>query len=211
MLDDLDWKQPAVIGGLIVGVFSAIPGVSALNCCFCAWALIGGAVAVSMTAKRSPRFPRSGEAAQIGLWAGAVAALTFLLLSIPILISGVTTEASLKLVESIVGNLSNPELESVMEEAMEEARSQSAGQRLLTSLPFLFIQAGIYLGFTVLGSLLTRAVRRPASPPLPPPPPPAPNYFGANPTSPAPGSGGYAPQAPEEKKDGPDAPPSSPW
>ncbi len=215
MLADLDWKQPAVIGGLIVGVFSVIPGVSALNCCFCAWALIGGAVAFSMTAKRSPRFPSSGEAAQIGLWAGAVAALTLLLLSIPILISGVTTEASLKLVESITGNLSNPELESVMEDMMEKARSQTAGQRLLTSLPFLFIQAGMYLGFTVLGSLLARALRRPATPPLPPPPPPAPTYFGGNPTSPLPGAGGYFPDAPGEKKEDPEAgqapPPSSSW
>ena len=72
MLNDLDWKQPAVIGGLIVGVFSAIPGVSALNCCFCAWALIGGAVAVSMTVNRSSRFPSSSEAAQIGLRAGGI-------------------------------------------------------------------------------------------------------------------------------------------
>lgn len=213
MLNDLDWKQPAVIGGLIVGVFSAIPGVSALNCCFCAWALIGGAVAVSMTVNRSSRFPSSSEAAQIGLRAGAVAALTFLFLSIPILISGVTTEASLKLVESIFGNLSNPELQAVMDEAMEEARNQSTLERLLTSLPFLLIQAGIYLGFTVLGSVLTRVLRRPTSPP--PPPPPLPDYFESNPSSPSLGSGGYFPDAPGEKKEGPEPgqgpPPSSPW
>lgn len=211
MLGDLDWKQPALIGGLIVGVFSAIPGVSVLNCCFCGWALIGGAVAASMTIKRSPRFPSSGEAAQIGLWAGVVAAVTFVLFSIPILISGVTTEAALKLVESISGNISNPELQTALEEMLDQSRNLTAGERLLTSFPVLLLQAAGYLGFTVLGSLLTRALRRPASPPMPPSPPPVPTYFEAKPASPAPGSGGYAPEAPEEKKDGPDVPPSSPW
>ncbi|MGA1367367.1 MAG: hypothetical protein ACO394_02475, partial [Blastocatellia bacterium] len=161
--------------------------------------------------KRSSRFPTSSEATQIGLWAGAVAGLTFVMLSIPILVSGVTTEASLKLVESIFGNLSNPELQSVLDEAMEEARSQSTLERLLTSLPFLLIQAGIYLGFTVVGSVLTRVLRRPTTPP----PPPLPDYFEPNPSSSSFGQGGYLPDAPGEKKEGPEPgqgpPPSSPW
>ncbi|MBK8316401.1 MAG: hypothetical protein IPL01_21250 [Acidobacteria bacterium] len=40
-MNDLDWKQPALFGGLIVGFFSVIPIISIANCCFCAWALIG--------------------------------------------------------------------------------------------------------------------------------------------------------------------------
>jgi hypothetical protein len=219
MLDDLDWKQPAVVGGLIVGVFSAVPGVSALNCCFCAWALIGGWVAISMTSNRSPRVPRSGEAAQIGVGAGAVAAVTFILLAIPIVWSGVATDASLKMLDSIFGNVSNPELQSVFSEAMDQARDQTPGERLLTSLPVLLIQAILYLGFTVLGALLCSSVKGRKTPPSAPPgwqgpplyqPPTAQGEIDRGQRLP-----GSWPELPAEPADeggpGRGAPPSSPW
>ncbi len=39
--------QPALIGGVILGVLSAVPFVNALNCLCCLWVIAGGVVAGS--------------------------------------------------------------------------------------------------------------------------------------------------------------------
>jgi hypothetical protein len=37
--------QPALIGGLVTGVLSALPFVNILNACCCLWVVTGGVVA----------------------------------------------------------------------------------------------------------------------------------------------------------------------
>lgn len=180
MMNDLDWKQPALVGGLIVGIMSAIPGVSALNCCFCAWALIGGCVAAKMTIDRAARPVSAGEGAQIGLMAGAIAAVAFIVVAVPIILSGVATNASLKMMKGLMGSITNPELQAALEDAMVQAAGQSAIERLLSSLPVLLIQVLFQGGFTVLGGLLGVALfeKRKGGQAPPPPPPP---YYGQPP------------------------------
>ena len=34
--------QPALLGGLLIGVLSALPFVSVLNGCCCLWVILGG-------------------------------------------------------------------------------------------------------------------------------------------------------------------------
>ena len=36
--------QPALLGGVVIGVLSALPVINVANCC-CAWILFGGALA----------------------------------------------------------------------------------------------------------------------------------------------------------------------
>ena len=81
-MNELDWKQPALIGGLIGGILSVIPGISLFNCCFCAWLLVGGAVAAKMLINRAPRPVRSGEGAQVGAVAGLIAAGIYSVISL---------------------------------------------------------------------------------------------------------------------------------
>ena len=40
--------QPALVGGLVMGVLTALPIISAGNLCCCLWVLSGGAVAAYM-------------------------------------------------------------------------------------------------------------------------------------------------------------------
>jgi hypothetical protein len=194
-MNDLDWKQPALIGGLIVGIFSAIPGISALNCCFCAWALIGGAVAAKMVIGRSQRPVKTGEGAQIGLMAGLIGAVAFILVSIPIILSGVMTGASLKMMEGVFSRINNPELQEAMRQAMEQATAQTPGQRLISTIPFLLVQAVVLGGFTVLGGLLGIALfeKRKDLPPPQYPPPYPPQYPPQQPPQ-YPPQGGWPPQ-----------------
>jgi hypothetical protein len=185
-MNELDWKQPALVGGLIVGVLSAIPGISFLNCCFCAWALIGGAVAARMLIGRTPRPVQSGEGAQVGLMAGVIAAVAFIVVSIPIVLSGFAVDFFLNIMESTVANTGDPRLIEAMQQAREQAATQSAAQRLVSSIPWLLGQAIVLGGFTVLGGLLGVALfekRKDQPPPSQYPPNYPPNY--------PPPSGGY--------------------
>jgi hypothetical protein len=74
--------QAALLGGLFNGVLSALPIVSLGNyCCCCAWVIGGGLVAayVDQQNASAPITPVRG--AQVGLLAGVVGAVVWLLLS----------------------------------------------------------------------------------------------------------------------------------
>ena len=170
-MNDLDWKQPALIGGLIAGVLAAIPGISFLNVCCCGWSLIGGAVAAKMVIDRSSRAVKSGEGAQIGLAAGVVCAVAFVVVSLPIILSGLAVNMSMSMLDFLANRSGDPRLLETVQNAQAQLATQSATQRLLSSLPFLVIQAALGGGFTVLGGLLGVALfeKRKDFPPPPPP------------------------------------------
>jgi hypothetical protein len=73
--------KPALIGGLIVGLLSAIPFV---NYCCCIWAIGGGVVAGLMYIKGSPTAVPTGDGAVVGALAGVVGALIYLIIGLPI-------------------------------------------------------------------------------------------------------------------------------
>lgn len=186
LMNDLDWKQPALIGGLIVGILSAIPGISVVNCCFCAWALVGGIVAVKMTIGRSQRPLKTSEGAQIGVAAGLIGAVIFCIVALPIIVSGLMTDTSLKMMAWIAERANDPKVQQMMDEAIKQAATQTAAQRLVSSLPVLFIQAIVFCGFTVLGGLLGITLfekRKNQFPPSPYPPEYPPDYPPPPPTS----------------------------
>jgi len=53
--------QPALYGGLLIGVLSALPFVSAGNCCCCLWVVAGGMLAVYLRQQNSPFAITSAE------------------------------------------------------------------------------------------------------------------------------------------------------
>ena len=73
--------KPALLGGLIVGLLSAIPLV---NYCCCIWAIGGGALAGFLYIKSSPVPVPTGEGAVVGALAGAVGGLIYLVVGLPI-------------------------------------------------------------------------------------------------------------------------------
>ena len=73
--------KPAVLGGLIVGILSAIPFV---NYCCCLWAIGGGLLAGMLYIKGSPLRVPTGDGAVVGALAGVVGGLIYLILAIPI-------------------------------------------------------------------------------------------------------------------------------
>src|SRR3954447_15746301 len=77
--------HPAVWGGLVMGVLSALPLVAAGNCCCCLWIATGGAVAAYVQQQNQAAVPITpADAALVGFLAGIAGAFVYLVLSIPI-------------------------------------------------------------------------------------------------------------------------------
>ncbi len=75
--------KPALLGGLIVGVLSAIPLVQ--YCC-CIWGIGGGALAAFLYIKSSTVPVKTGDGATVGGLAGVIGGIIYLILGLPIAI-----------------------------------------------------------------------------------------------------------------------------
>ena len=85
MLEKPSKVTPALIGGIILGLLSAIPLINFGNACCCLWVLVGGAIAAKMLINRSPVYPvQSGDGAVVGLLAGAIGSAVILVIGVPL-------------------------------------------------------------------------------------------------------------------------------
>src|SRR5215216_4774304 len=76
-----DKLKPALIGGVILGILSAIP---ALNYCCCIWAIVGGLIAANLYVKKSPAPVTPADGAIIGAIAGAIGVALIIVIGIPL-------------------------------------------------------------------------------------------------------------------------------
>src|SRR5437667_4574882 len=66
--------QPALLGGLFIGVLSALPLIG--TCC-CLWAITGGLLTVYLQQQRQPEPLETADAVLTALLAGLIGALIF--------------------------------------------------------------------------------------------------------------------------------------
>jgi hypothetical protein len=76
--------KPALTGGVLLGILSAIPFINIGNCFCCAWVIGGGLVAAYMYVKDSPLPVSLGRGAVLGLLTGIVGTITYAIFSIPL-------------------------------------------------------------------------------------------------------------------------------
>jgi hypothetical protein len=138
--------QAALLGGVFIGVLSALPVVSFANCC-CLWIVAGGMLAAYLD--RAPvdrRTPMRG--AVDGLLAGAIGAAVWLVASI--------------VVDTVMGPLQERFIAGMLENASDmppevrawlESVAQGGGGAFRYALGFLF-QLFVGLVFGALGGLL---------------------------------------------------------
>jgi hypothetical protein len=141
--------KPALLGGLIVGLLSAIPFI---NYCCCIWAIGGGAVAGFLYIKSSPTPVPTGDGAIVGALAGVVGALIYLIIGLPIAF--------------------------VFGAAEMEAQLARSGVELPFSGTLLLVFGGLIaalclLVLATLGGLLSIPIFEKRKNGTPPPPPPA--------------------------------------
>ena len=155
--------KPALIGGIVVGLLSAIPFVNILNVCCCLWAILGGALASYLYIKASPEPVKAGDGAVLGLLAGVVGAVIYIIIGIPLgILMGATMMSMLsKLVQNV-----NPQQAEMMREQMQ------AGQSYAVQIGRGLFSAFLLLIFSTLGGLLGIPIfeKRKGGPPVPPPP-----------------------------------------
>jgi hypothetical protein len=182
---EVDYKKPALVGGLIVGLLSVTPLVG--YCC-CLWAVAGGIVAAKMLVSRSPQPLRSSEGARVGLFAGIIGGAIYFLVIVPV--------AYWQMDRSLESLSSLPPFMSEEGRAIIERMQQNPRIIYFWLIPITLMAAIFLMGFTVLGGVLGVALFEKRSSQ----PPPAP-YPGPYPP-------GYPPNYPEAAP--PTTPPTTP-
>ena len=76
--------MPALWGGLVIGLLSALPIVSNGNCCCCLWIVGGGAVAAYLLQANTLEPITLGDGALAGLLAGLFGAVVHTVVSVPV-------------------------------------------------------------------------------------------------------------------------------
>jgi hypothetical protein len=173
-----DKLKPAIIGGVILGVLSAIPAV---NTCCCIWALVGGLVAANMYIKSSPNPVTPADGAIVGAIAGAIGTVLIFVVGIPLqLIFGAAMSS---MMGGLIQNADPRQAEQIQ---MAMASGLGFGRAIINA----FMYGVCAVIFSAIGGLLGVALfeKRKGGAGMPPPPPPqagGPGGYGT------PGGGGY--------------------
>lgn len=148
--------QPALYGGLVVGVLSALPIVSAGNLCCCLWVVCGGLVAAFVLQQRRAMPITQGDGALVGLLAGVIGAFVFLVVKIPIDLVAAPMER--EILQRVLNNANNipPEFRQFM------TSRAALGAGLAISFVVMLIVGVI---FSTLGGLLGAVFFRKSPPP----------------------------------------------
>ena len=153
--------QPALLGGLFIGILSSLPVINFLNCC-CLWVIGGGMLVVYLQQQRTPEPVSTGDAVVGGLLAGVIGGLIVAIAS--------------TLMASVANPLMNEQFRQSLEDPNMPPELRDMLTNLLTSgnlavLTFA-LTVPLYAIFAMLGSLLGLAIFRkklpPAAPPMPP-------------------------------------------
>jgi hypothetical protein len=162
--------QPALIAGVAIGLLSGIPIINIGNCCCCLWVVAGGALAAYLLQQRQASPIDLGDAALVGLMAGAIGAVVSTIISLPFaMLSGAMNQ------QAAIDALSNArDLPPEAREYVERIRGfLSGGGGAALGVIGFFFSLVIDAIFATLGGLIGGLVfkkKRDAS--LPPPPPP---------------------------------------
>ena len=161
--------QPALLGGALIGVLSALPLISLGNCCCCMW-IIGGGMLAAYLDQGVDRGASLARGVLDGLLAGVVGAFVFLMVSS--VVSAAMAPFQQHMIDRLLGG--PYDLPPDAREWLEMARSTDGGFTGQVVLFFMHLVAGVIFGSLggLLGALFFwRNDVPPALGGLPPPPP----------------------------------------
>ena len=156
-------SQAVLLGGLFIGVLSALPIVNLANCC-CLWILGGGAIAAYLAQQQHPGPFGLMDGARVGFRAGIFGAVIWLFAStvVDLLVAPLQQSAADFMLRSATDV--PPEVREWLENI---GNSASLPARMIIGF---FFQLFIAAPFAALGGLLGAAVfARPAEPSMQPP------------------------------------------
>jgi hypothetical protein len=153
-----------VIGGVVMGVLSALPIVAAGNVCCCLWVISGGAIAAYLLQQNQPQPITPGDGALVGLLAGLCGAFVQFAVSIPIGILVAPFErAMLQRILEMAGSMP-PEMRDALGR-YSGSTELSAGFLIVRKLAELIVWLFVGGIFSTLGGLLGAMIFRKPAPP----------------------------------------------
>lgn len=154
--------QPALLGGVTIGVLSALPVINLANCC-CAWILFGGALSAYLMQQNHPEPIQIGDGAIVGLLAGVVGAFVWVVVSVPVsaAMAPFQSEMASRAMRDAVDMA--PELRGILENM---SGAPAIGIGLVIGF---FLMLCVSTVFGMLGGLFGALMFKKHSPTLPPP------------------------------------------
>jgi len=149
MVERPDKLRPALIGGALIGIISAIPIINWINCFCCAGVIIGGILAVHLYNKNLDGLElTSSDGVTIGLMAGASGALISTILT-SLITGGVKHQIDKAL-----------EFSSDLPPEVEDAliRFQEMGGEMFFIIVGLIFSLIIYSIFGIIGGLIAVSI-----------------------------------------------------
>jgi len=148
--------QPAILGGLLIGVLSSLPVVSAANICCCLWVVAGGMLVVYLQQQNTAEPVATGDAVIGGLLAGLIGAVISSAVSFALasFMGPMMQEQIQQQIEA------NPEIPAEVRDFM----TRFVSGRNMALLGFV-INIPLFAVFAMLGSLLGLAFFRKKTPP----------------------------------------------
>ena len=143
-----------MLGGVFIGVLSALPIVNVANYCCCLWILGGGILSAHLLQQNEPGSARAARAAIAGLMAGVVGAFTWLILTIAF--DALLAPLQERLVDVVIANARDmpPDVRAMF----DSLRNGAGPVRFLVGFVFQLF-AG--MTFSTIGALIGFAWLRP--------------------------------------------------
>jgi hypothetical protein len=160
-----NYGQPALIGGVVMGVLSALPLISAGNLCCCLWVITGGAVAAYLLQQNTSVAITPGDGAMVGLLAGLAGALVQFVISIPIgLMVAPMERAMMQRVLEMAGTMP-PEMRDMIERY--SGNEAAFGFGLMVARRVIGLMIGLVIGaiFSTLGGVIGAMIFKKNTPP----------------------------------------------
>jgi hypothetical protein len=156
--------QPAVIGGVIMGVLSALPIVAAGNLCCCLWLISGGAIAAYLLQQNQTAPLTPADGALVGLMAGLIGAFVRFVVSIPIDLMLAPIEHAMLQRILDMGTLP-PEARDVLERYAGRERELSGAFFIVSRVVGLMFWLFLGAIFSTIGGLIGALIFRKQTPP----------------------------------------------
>ncbi len=152
--------QPALYGGVFIGVLSALPLINFANCC-CLWVIGGGVLATYLLQQNYPYPVTAADGALVGLLAGLIGGVLGVMLAIPIEMAMGPVQQ--RLIERLV--LSNPDVPAETRQLFENMANRGLSAVMIVFRLMFAVCIGAIFG--MLGGLLGVALFKKKD--LPPP------------------------------------------
>jgi hypothetical protein len=155
--------QPAIFGGLFIGVLSSLPIIQFGNCVCCMWVVGGGMLAVYLMQQNHPYQVNAADGALVGLLAGVVGGIVGGILLVPIML--LFGPVQQHILERVIA--ANPD---VPEQTRDMIQRLAAGGAIMGAALVIKIVFGICIDavFGMLGGLLGVALFKKKDAPPPP-------------------------------------------